>query len=96
MARTKNFILNGMSGAVGKLFVVKQYAYGSVITAYPDMSKVKPSKKQKLARNRFADAVQYAQEVLADPELTAKYKEKLKKGRSVYHKVVGQYMKKGR
>ena len=47
-----------MRGAIGKEFVVKQYSYGAVITAYPDMSGVKSSAFQKVKQGAFAKAVE--------------------------------------
>ena len=63
MARTNsNGLLQGVSGRIGQL-VIKQYAYGTVITSIPVM---RPSKKKKtgslqnLHREHFAAAVAYA------------------------------------
>lgn len=41
MARTINALLNNTSGKIGDAFVVKQYKHGIVISAVPDMSRVK-------------------------------------------------------
>jgi hypothetical protein len=53
----KNILLHQVRGQIGKQIVVKRYGNKTVITAYPDMSKVKPSKKQKAKRKLFANAV---------------------------------------
>jgi hypothetical protein len=47
MARTNNPLLQGVSGKIGGQLVIKQYSYGTVISAMPDMSKVKKSMLQK-------------------------------------------------
>lgn len=94
MAHSNNIILKGVSGAVGKQMVVKQYAYGTVVTRYPDMSRVKPSRQQKQARSVFRDAVAYAQEILRSPAKMAGYKKGLKKGETVYHKAIKEYLAK--
>jgi len=60
-------ILHRMRGAIGKQIVVKQYGNKTVITAYPDMSNVKPSKLQKLKRKKFAAAIEYARSIIRDP-----------------------------
>jgi len=58
MARTNNNpLLQGVSGKIGNQLVIKQYSYGTVISATPDMSRVKKSMLQKLAQQKFADAV---------------------------------------
>jgi hypothetical protein len=62
-----SILLRKMRGQIGKQFVVKQYGKKTVITAYPDMSNVKPSKAQKVKRKRFAETVAYAQSILHDP-----------------------------
>jgi hypothetical protein len=93
MASGKNAITDGLSGGIAKQLVFKQYAKGTVITRYPDMSNVKPSKAQKFRRNRFAEAVRYAQGILADDKKKAAYQSKIGKGKSVYHAAIKEYMK---
>lgn len=92
MARSKNIILKGMSGAVGKQLVVKQYAYGTVVTRYPDMSGIKPSKQQKQGRSAFRDAVAYAKAILRNPTKKAAYAKGLKKDETVYHAAIKEYL----
>lgn len=94
MARSdSNALLAGFSGAIGKQIVVKQYNGKTVITAYPDMSGVKPSANQKMRRSVFADAVAHAKEINNNPAKKAAYKKKLKKGQTVYRAAISQYMK---
>ena len=92
MARSKNIFLDGVSGAIGKEFVCKQYAYGTVITKYPDMSKIKPSITQKRYRGRFQEAVRYAQGILQDASKKAEFQRKIGKGKSVYHAAIKEYL----
>ena len=93
MARTKNnTLLKNVHGSVGEL-VVKQYAYGTVITKKPDMSKVKKSESQKKEQNNFKDAVAYAQTIIRNKETKAAYALKLKKGETVYHAAIREYLK---
>jgi hypothetical protein len=48
MARVhKNPLLKGVRGKIGDSIVVKQYKYGTVISAVPDMSRVKRTVLQK-------------------------------------------------
>jgi len=95
MARVHtNLLLHGLRGQIGKTIVVKKYGKKTVVTKYPDMSKVKPSRLQKKLRNRFADAVAYAQSINNDPTKKAKYKKKARKGQSVYHYALKEFLKK--
>ena len=51
MASSNNsLLLPKMRGQIGKQIVVKQYGNKTVITKYPDMSGIKPSKLQKVKR----------------------------------------------
>ena len=88
---TNSLLLQKMRGQIGKQFVVKQYGKKTVITAYPDMSQVKPSKAQKANRKEFAKAVAYAQAILHDPVKKKVFAAKLKKGASVYHAAIKEF-----
>lgn len=94
MARNDNFLLKGISGQLGKEIVVKLYGKKSVITKYPDMSNIKPSKLQCKGRSKFAEVVVYAQNIIRNPELKAMYRAKLpKKAKSIYHYAIKEYMR---
>ncbi len=86
-------LLRNFRGQIGKQIVVKRYGKKTVITAYPDMSRVKPSKQQKAKRKKFAAAVAYAQGINNDPALKATYKKKVKKGQTVYHYAIKEYLR---
>ncbi len=95
MARTKKgILLKDISGGIGKQLVVKQYSFGTVISAYPDMSNVKLSKLQKSKQGVFAEAVAYAQAIVRDPAKKKAYAKKLKKGERVYNTAIKEYLKK--
>ncbi|MBC7493922.1 MAG: hypothetical protein H7221_02860 [Flavobacterium sp.] len=96
MAKTDNPLLKNTSGKIGNFIVVKQYKYGTVISAVPDMSRVKKSKLQKLKQNWFKDAVAYAQTILRDPKKKAAYAKKLKEGKTVYHTAIQEYLEKAK
>ena len=81
-----------MRGQIGKQIVVKQYGNKTVITAYPDMSNIKPSKLQKQKRKKFAAAIAYAQSIIHNPVRKAAYAGKLKKGARVYNAAIREYM----
>ncbi|OFY66674.1 MAG: hypothetical protein A2Y71_09030 [Bacteroidetes bacterium RBG_13_42_15] len=79
MAQVKqNIILKGLSGRVGKNIVFKNYGNKTIVTAYPDMSKVKFSAKQKEENKRFREAMSYARAQMADPDSKAAYKARIK------------------
>jgi hypothetical protein len=88
-----NPLLTHVHGRLGKFMVIKSYSYGTVISAYPNMSKVKPSKKQLAEKDRFANAVHYAKGIMADPKKKAAMKARLPKGKSVYHAAIAEYMR---
>lgn len=72
----KNFIIKGLSGRVGRNLVFKNYGSKTVVSAYPDMSKVKLSVKQKKENKRFKEAMAYAKSQMSDPDSKAAYKAK--------------------
>jgi len=93
MARsTKNIILHQLRGQIGKQLVVKQYGNKTVVTRYPDMSLVKPSPLQTKRRKVFAKAVAYAKGINNNPQQKALYAQKVKRGQSVYHYALKEYL----
>lgn len=93
MARSNNsFLLHSLRGQIGKQIVVKRYGKQAVVTAYPDMSQIKPSKLQKQKRKRFAEAVAYARNIIHNPGLKAAYIKKLKKGERVYTAAIKEWL----
>lgn len=94
MARLpKNSILNGISGAIGKVVVLKQYGDKTVVSKYPDMSRVKRSALQKDNSSVFARAVAYAKDISRNPREKALWQEKIGMGKSVYHAALKAYLK---
>jgi hypothetical protein len=96
MARSRNIVTDGMSGAFGEQMVFKQYDYGTVVSRYPDMSGIKPSGLQKQKRKRFLQAVRFAQAILADAKKKAEWQQKIGEGKSVYHAAIREYLSKER
>jgi hypothetical protein len=75
MAISKNPALKGFSGTIGNV-VVRQFPGDmTVLSIFPDMSKVVPSENQKRQRSKFARAQNYAKKLLENPEIKAFYKE---------------------
>lgn len=94
MAKTKqNSLIKGLRGQIGKQLVFKQYGKKTVVTRYPDMSKVVPSDLQKKQRSGFAEAVAYAQTINNDLVTKAKYAKKIKKGKSVFQYAIQEFLK---
>jgi hypothetical protein len=92
MARQKhNVVMNGISGQIGGMLILKQYAYGTVVSKLPDRSKVKLSLKQKASNSVFRKAVKYAQVAMKDPDKSAAYRAVLPEGKSVYHMAIADY-----
>jgi hypothetical protein len=90
MARASSIIT--IKGRVGEI-VFKKYGNRMVASRIPDMSGIKPTKKQKAKRSHFKEAVVYAQSI-RDPEKKAAYKKTLKRGKQVYHSAIKEYLKK--
>jgi hypothetical protein len=94
MARIRsNILTKGLSGQIGQQVVFKQYGKKTVVSRYPDMSNIKPSKLQKKGRNRFAEAVAYAQSINNDPVKKASYTKKVKKGHTVFNFAIQEFLK---
>ena len=92
MARlNKDSLLNALQGTIGKEIVFKQYADKTIVSKYPDMSKVKATKRQKAQRDLLKEANAYASAVLRDPELRKKFEKKLKRGESVFHEAKKEF-----
>jgi hypothetical protein len=97
MAQTSsNIILEGLRGQIGKQLVVKQYGRKTVISAYPDMSRIRPSPRQHKRRGLFSEAVRFAQGIIHDPAKNELYQQKLGKGRSVFHYAIAEYLEKAK
>ena len=88
-----NQLLNNIQGNIGNQLVIKQYAYGTVVSKFPDMEHIKPSKKQKVERSKFRDAVAYAKSIIYNPEKKAAYQKKINPGQTVYNFALKEYLK---
>lgn len=92
MAKQQNPLTKGLRGQVGKQLVFKQYGTTTVVSRYPDMSAVQLSALQKASNHRFAAAVAYAQAINNDPVQKAVYAQKVKKGQTVYHFAIKEFL----
>jgi hypothetical protein len=94
MAKNKG-LLPGFSGLIGPV-ILKQYTDKTVITSKPDMSRVKRTKPQKNNSSAFASAVGYAKKIVNDPAKKKEFAKKLKRGESVYHAAIKEWLNKNR
>lgn len=85
--------MDGFSGSIDKTIVVRQLSgERTVISKYPDMSKVIPSAEQKKQRSKFAEAQAAAKEFLADPVNKAHYKSRCKPGQRAHGLYISEWM----
>lgn len=94
MANSDNPLLKGFRGHINKTIVVKQYPGNrTIITAYPDMSKVKPTAAQLAAKSRFAQAVAYAKNIRSQVKLKAVAEARLvNRQGGLYHALIKEFM----
>ena len=79
-------------GKIGKLTYRVMYGNQTVMKT-PDMSNVKWSKAQKANRQRFAKAIHYARQAMADPKARARYEKLGKKaGRQPFRVAVSDFL----
>jgi len=87
-----NYVIKGASGKIGKDHVFRNYRKTgkTAITKSPRPSRFKASKKQASRRNKFSEAVKYAQDVIKDPARAKSFK--IKKHQSVYGAAIAAFM----
>ena len=70
-----------------------RWMYGKqTLMKTPDMSNVKWSKAQKASRKRFAEAIAYARQAMADPEIRVHYEKVGKKaGRQPFRVTIADF-----
>lgn len=87
----ENYIVQGTSGRIGTLVVIKIINGKTFITKYPDRSKVIYTKEQIEFRKIFAEAAKFASEIVSDPVKKSTYPHQGRK--SIYHCALSDYMK---
>jgi len=80
-------------GSVEGLVIIKHRFGKTILTIFPDMSRVVFSEKQKAEQRRFADAVAYAKAIIKDPQKKAAYMAKLPAGKKVLNAAISDYMR---
>lgn len=88
----KDSLLNALRGSVGKELVFRQLHGKTVVSKYPDMSRVLPSEAQKKQRERMKQANAYASMVCRDRKLRKNYERQLKAGESVFHRAKKDFL----
>lgn len=69
MATTKNILMINTSGHIDKQIVFKRYGDKTIISKYPNMSRVKRSDKQKRMNDMMEAANEAALEIMDDEKL---------------------------
>lgn len=92
MATTNHPFLRNYKGSIDKTVVVKQYDKHTVLTSYPDRSKVEYTEDQRVHHSSFADAVAFAQSIINDPVKKAEYSKLLPKGKRLYNAAIQEYL----
>jgi hypothetical protein len=90
--RPKDSPLDGARGGLGQELVIKQYDYGTVVTKYPDMSRVVRTPAQEAGNQLFKEAVAYAKQLVRDPQRKAAFAASLRPGKQVYQAAIRWYM----
>jgi hypothetical protein len=94
MKKEISFAFYLFQGAIGKRLVCKHYRKGGiVITKYPNMKDIIPSRKQKRQRRLFKLAVQYAKGIFQDPvKKEEKYRE-MRRPRRLFQKLMKEWFR---
>ena len=89
-----NKSIEAMWGRLDGLVFRRSYGGRVVVSASPNMSRVKWSEAQKAHRKRFREAVTYAKAAMADPQVRARYeREAASKGKRPFDMAVSDYFK---
>lgn len=94
MAIQRNPIFAGFSGSVNRQLLLRQVNGQTIVSAFPDRSKVVYSPRQLHERVRFKDAVSFARVVIKNSLLRAEYELKAKEYnlRSAWNAAIAEYM----
>ena len=87
-----NVVTDSLSGKVGNV-IFKNYGDKTVISRYPDMSKVVKSNKQLDRQHLFKAAQAYAKSIISDPEKKLAFVKTIPKGKIAYHAAISQFLK---
>ncbi|WP_411273959.1 hypothetical protein [Daejeonella sp.] len=95
MAISKNPNLDGFSGHIDRTVVIRQDQWGrTILSAFPDMSNIKPSEGQKAQRLSFKEAQTVALKMLKDPSVKAFYKSLCQNRQRPHNILISELLKK--
>lgn len=90
----ENLLVRGARGNVGKQFVYRTRGNNTHITKMPFIKKGAVATTEQIeARDRFAEAVLYAQGAIASADLKREYGKKAPSGRTAYNMAFKDYLK---
>lgn len=94
MAISNNILLKLLSGGLNKQLVFKQYSDKTVVSVYPDMSKVVFTEKQLQVQEKMAKAHFTAKGIMANEELASAAQVRLNVTRNkLYTALIKEYFK---
>lgn len=94
MAISKEPNLTGFRGTIEKTVVVRIDTWGrTILSAYPDMTNIKPTTAQKQQRLNFKEAQAIALKMLSDPAVKAFYKERCKGQQRPHNILISELLK---
>jgi hypothetical protein len=88
---TDNIITHGLSGKVGGMLVFKQVEGKTIVGKVPVPSHSAPSDKQNMVKQKFQEAVIYAENAITDPDLKAEYYKGRKPRQSAYNIAIADF-----
>src|ERR1044071_6420874 len=86
----ENILLHGVSGAIGRQFVLRRRNGKTVVCKMPKPYTKPPTQGQLANRERFRKANEFAKSVMADPEKKAYYQSIARDGQSAYNKAFSE------
>ncbi len=89
----KNIVTQGFSGTLGNRIIFKTRGNKTFVSKYPAKKRGKPSATQQRNSQKFAEAVQYARQAIADPVLKQAYTEKLKDNQSAFNRAMVDFFR---
>ncbi|GAO41906.1 hypothetical protein [Flavihumibacter petaseus] len=91
---SENLLVNKARGKMGDQIMYKQRGNKTFLCKIPKYDKNAPiTAKQEIARDRFAEAAQYAREAIANPELKTEYAKMLGPGNTAFNLAFRDYQK---
>ncbi len=94
MGRPKGSFDKEFRGTIDKKVVVRQNkVLGTILSVYPDMSKIVPSEAQLAQRAKLRRAQNYTKVLLSDPAIKAFYKERCGPRQRPHNILISELMK---